>query len=53
MQGVFHAVVWEYVMGTTVLGDSEIRFGWHMRGESHMGVKQFWRGDLILEHIME
>ena len=40
-------------MWRTVLGEKGYTLDDTMRGESHTGVKQIWRGDLTLEDTME
>ena len=53
MLGVFRMVLWKHV---TCGGQFWEKVGYAlddtMRGESHMGVKQFWRGNLTLENTM-
>ena len=55
MQGVFHMVLWEHVICEEQFWE---KVGYAlddtMWGESHIGVRQFWRrGDLTLEDAME
>ena len=54
MQGVFHMVLWEHVMcGGQFQEKVEYNLDDTMRAESHMGVIQFWRGEMALEDTME
>ena len=54
MQGVFHMVLWGSVICEEQFWE---KVGYTlddtMRGESHMVVRQFWRGNLTLEDTME
>ena len=47
MQGVFHMVLWKHIIcGGHFLEKERYTLDDTMKGKSHMGVTQFWRGCL-------